>query len=35
MVSDEIYGDLTYDFAHTPFSTLPHMKERTVYGRPT
>lgn len=31
MISDEIYGDLTYDFSHTPFSTLPGMKERTIY----
>lgn len=30
MISDEIYGDLTYDFNHTPFSTLPRMKERTI-----
>ncbi len=31
MISDEIYSDLTYDFDHTPFATLPGMKERTVY----
>ena len=31
MISDEIYGDLTYDFHHTPFPTLPGMKERTIY----
>lgn len=31
MISDEIYGDLTYDFNHTPFATLPQMKERTIY----
>ncbi len=31
MISDEIYGDLTYDFNHTPFSTLPAMKGRTIY----
>lgn len=31
MISDEIYGDLTYDFNHTPFPTLPHMRERTIY----
>ncbi len=30
-ISDEIYGDLTYDFEHTPFSTLQGAKERTVY----
>jgi aminotransferase len=31
LISDEIYCDLTYDFAHTPFPTLPRMKERTLY----
>jgi len=31
MISDEIYCDLTYDFNHVPFPTLPHMKERTLY----
>ena len=31
MISDEIYGDLTYDFDHTPFPTLAGMKERTIY----
>lgn len=31
MISDEIYGDLTYDFEHTPFPTLPKMKEHTIY----
>ncbi len=31
MLSDEIYGDLTYDYDHVPFATLPKMKERTVY----
>ena len=31
MISDEIYGDLTYDFNHTPFATLPKMRERTIY----
>lgn len=31
MISDEIYCDLTYDFEHTPFATLPRMKERTIY----
>lgn len=31
MISDEIYCDLTYDFEHTPFATLPGMKERTIY----
>ncbi len=31
VISDEIYGELTYDFEHTPFPTLPGMKKRTVY----
>lgn len=31
VLSDEIYGDLTYDFEHVPFPTLPGMKERTIY----
>ncbi len=30
-ITDEIYGDLTYDFEHTPFPTLPQAKERTLY----
>jgi aminotransferase len=30
-ITDEIYGDLTYDFEHTPFATLPSAKELTVY----
>lgn len=28
--SDEIYGELTYDFRHTSIASLPHMRERTV-----
>ena len=31
VISDEIYDELTYDFSHTPLSTLKGMKERTVY----
>ena len=31
MISDEIYCDLTYETSHTPFPSLPNMKERTVY----
>ena len=31
VISDEIYDELTYDFSHTPISTLHGMKERTVY----
>lgn len=31
IISDEIYGELTYDFEHVPFATLPGMKERVVY----
>jgi len=30
-ISDEIYGDLTYDFEHTPFATLSGAKKNTVY----
>ncbi len=30
VVSDEIYGQLTYEGVHTPFSTLKGMRERTV-----
>lgn len=31
VISDEIYGELTYDFTHTAFPSLSGMKERTVY----
>ncbi len=31
VLSDEIYDELTYDFAHTPFPLLPGMRERTIY----
>ena len=30
-ISDEIYGDLTYDFQHTPFATLRGAKENSIY----
>jgi len=30
-ISDEIYGDLTYDFEHTPFATLSGAKNKTIY----
>jgi len=30
-ISDEIYGDLTYDFEHTPFCVLPQAKPYTIY----
>jgi aminotransferase len=30
-VSDEIYGDLTYDFEHTPFASLSGAKNSTIY----
>ena len=31
VISDEIYGDLTYgDEEHVCFSSLPHMKDRTI-----
>ncbi|MEI7998181.1 MAG: aminotransferase class I/II-fold pyridoxal phosphate-dependent enzyme [Candidatus Omnitrophota bacterium] len=31
VISDELYDELTYDFEHTPFATLPDMKDRVVY----
>ena len=31
ILSDEVYDELTYDFDHTPFATLPGMKERVIY----
>jgi len=30
-ISDEIYGDLTYDYEHTPFPTLGNAKGHTLY----
>jgi len=30
-ITDEVYGDLTYDFEHTPFATLSGAKENTLY----
>jgi aminotransferase len=30
-ISDEVYGDLTYDFEHTPFATLSAAKHSTIY----
>ncbi|MBU0709512.1 MAG: aminotransferase class I/II-fold pyridoxal phosphate-dependent enzyme [Candidatus Omnitrophica bacterium] len=30
-ITDEIYGELTYDFAHTPFATLGQAKDNTLY----
>jgi aminotransferase len=30
-ISDEVYADLTYDFQHTAFPTLPKAKDNTVY----
>ncbi|MDU4961554.1 MAG: aminotransferase class I/II-fold pyridoxal phosphate-dependent enzyme [Sporomusaceae bacterium] len=30
VISDEIYGDLTYDGVHTCFSSLPGMRDRTI-----
>ncbi|MFH1201732.1 MAG: aminotransferase class I/II-fold pyridoxal phosphate-dependent enzyme [Candidatus Omnitrophota bacterium] len=29
-ISDEIYGDLTYDFEHVPFAVLPGAKKNTI-----
>jgi aminotransferase len=31
VISDEVYDELTFDFAHTPFATLPGAKEHTLY----
>ena len=31
IVSDEVYDELTYDFDHTPLSSLPGMKDRVIY----
>jgi len=30
VISDEVYGKLTYDSSHTCFSTLPGLKERSI-----
>jgi len=30
-ISDEVYGDLTYDFDHVAFPTLPYARNNTVY----
>ena len=30
-ISDEVYADLTYDFQHVAFPTLPRAKDNTVY----
>ncbi|MDD2679793.1 MAG: aminotransferase class I/II-fold pyridoxal phosphate-dependent enzyme [Candidatus Omnitrophica bacterium] len=30
-ISDEVYGDLTYDFEHTPLPGLSGLKKNTVY----
>lgn len=30
VISDEIYGDLTYDGEHVSFASLPEMQERTI-----
>ncbi len=31
VVSDEVYDELTYDFEHTPLSSLPGMKDHVIY----
>ena len=31
VISDEVYCDLTYDYNHVAFPSLPKMKERTIY----
>ena len=30
-ISDEVYGDLTYDFEHVAFPTLPGARKNTLY----
>jgi aminotransferase len=30
VLSDEVYGELSYGFAHTPTAALPDMRERTI-----
>ncbi len=30
-ICDEVYGDLTYDFEHTPFAGLRGAKDNTIY----
>lgn len=30
VISDEIYGELTYDYTHTSIASMPDMRERTV-----
>jgi len=31
LISDEVYDELTYDFEHTAFVSLPQMKEHALY----
>ena len=31
VISDEIYDELTYDYRHVPFPSLPGMKNRVIY----
>ncbi|ADY56030.1 Aspartate transaminase [Syntrophobotulus glycolicus DSM 8271] len=31
VISDEIYSDLTYEGTHTPFASLPFMRNRTLH----
>ena len=30
-ICDEVYGDLTYDFEHIPFASLPKARNNTIY----
>ena len=32
VLSDEIYGELTYSGSHVSIASLPGMKERTVHA---
>jgi aminotransferase len=31
VITDEVYDELTYDFKHAPFVSLPGMKKNTIY----
>ncbi len=31
VITDEVYDELTYDFTHTPFTTLKNAKSNTLY----
>ncbi|MDP2653646.1 MAG: aminotransferase class I/II-fold pyridoxal phosphate-dependent enzyme [Candidatus Omnitrophota bacterium] len=31
IITDEVYDELTYDFDHTPFASIPGMRDRVIY----